>query len=228
MNSLPTISTHTASELQPPRCPRYGGKARQPTQKAVERICERIATERGLTLNNALYGYGAANKAARREAFKAIVAETGCSISGLADTLGRDRAGLYRAIAYEERPRSPAAPRQRRKPSTSPKLSLASGESPGGRGLPVRPEVRDAMVAAVAAAHGLRPDDILNRQSRDPLLVPARHEVMWRLRQIRRDGKPKHSFPAIGLALDAHHSSVMLGVATHEATLATSAGRVAA
>ena len=99
MNAVPTISAHTARDLQPPRFP--GHISRHPTREAVGRICARVAAEHDLTLNNVLYGYGKPHKVARRIAFKAVLAETGCSISGLSEVLGYgSRTAVYRAIGY--------------------------------------------------------------------------------------------------------------------------------
>lgn len=213
MNAVPTISTHTARDLQPPQYPRYAGKVRQPTMRAVERICERIATERGLTVNNVLYGYGAANKSARRDAFKAILAETGCSISGLADTLGRARGGIYVAMAYVDRPisepKTPAAPKPPRALPTY------------GQCVMVSQAVRDEVLAEVHRETGVPPRLILSRDKRRTI-YRARAEALWRLRAMERaDGTPRYSFPVLGRTFGIHHTAAMNAIEDH-------AGRVSA
>jgi len=189
------------SDLLPPTDPHHGNRARRPTPEAVERICQRIATERGLTLNNVMFGYGAVNKSARRDAFKAVVAETGCSVSGLAQTLGRDRSGLFATLAYVDQPAKPARPpRAPRSPRTLPS---------GSEGVSVCQDVRDEVLAEVHRETGVPPSLILSRD-KSRAIYRARAEALWRLRDMKRaDGSPKYSFSVLGRTFGIHHTAAM-------------------
>lgn len=91
----------------------------------------------------------------------------------------------------------------------------------GGWGVRVSPEARDAILNETAAKHGLAPDRVMSK-SRSPNVAQARQEVMWRLRALTAaDGRPKHSYPAIGRALGGlDHTTVLHGVRAHAARLA--------
>lgn len=93
-----------------------------------------------------------------------------------------------------------------------------------GQGVTVRSETRDEFIAAAAARHGIRPHEILGSGRSRPV-ASARQEVMWRLRQIQTaDGAPKHSYPAIALALGGlDHTTVLAGCRRHAARLAEAA-----
>lgn len=75
----------------------------------------------------------------------------------------------------------------------------------------------------VAEKYGLRVS-ALDGPDRTAFVSQARHEAMWRCRQLLgRDGKPRHSWPAIGRVFNRHHTSVMHGFRRHEERLALEA-----
>jgi chromosomal replication initiation ATPase DnaA len=74
-----------------------------------------------------------------------------------------------------------------------------------------------AIIWAVADERGVSPDEITGR-GRTQKVAHARQEVMWRARQVLRpDGSPRYSFPFIGRELNRDHTTVVHGVAAHEA-----------
>lgn len=90
-----------------------------------------------------------------------------------------------------------------------------------GYGVRVSKAVRDAILSEVAPKYGVTPEHILSKRVFRPY-VQARHEVMWRLRDLKAaDGKPKHSLPAIALSLGlGDHTTVLNGVRRHEERMA--------
>lgn len=67
------------------------------------------------------------------------------------------------------------------------------------------------LVADVARIHGLQPKQILGID-RSRAVAAARFEVWWKLRQLT----PPLSYPAIGIAFDKDHSTVIEGVQKFE------------
>ena len=78
----------------------------RPPHDVVERIAAEEAAEAGTRLGDVLSMrlYGRA-KQARTRAWKRILRETGCSVSGLADVWGCDRQAIEKAIRKPEKPK---------------------------------------------------------------------------------------------------------------------------
>ncbi|MCA6264704.1 helix-turn-helix domain-containing protein, partial [Phenylobacterium sp.] len=67
-------------------------------------------------------------------------------------------------------------------------------------------------LAAVCAAHGVSPADVMG-EARLAYLVRARHEVAWRMRNVRKPtGKPRFSFPQIGEFMNRDHTTIIHAV----------------
>ena len=93
----------------------------------------------------------------------------------------------------------------------------------------VTKRVYDGVLARVELDTGISREAIDGR-SRYAEIVRARQYAMWLLRQ-RSDkwGRPVHSYPLIGAAMDLDHTTVLWGVRAHQARLdALQAQQVAA
>ena len=78
------------------------------------------------------------------------------------------------------------------------------------------PVTMTTIVAEVAAAHRLPVADLMGR-SKLKHIVAARHEAMWRIRQVTwADGvTPRYSLPQIGRYFDRDHTSVIHACKRH-------------
>ena len=85
------------SVLEAPRCA-LGLSARRPTWAAVIRAAEAVSNTNRLTRDQILYGRSFADCRARRAVMRKVIADTGCSINGLADVWGLDRRIIQRAL----------------------------------------------------------------------------------------------------------------------------------
>ncbi|MFZ5667945.1 MAG: helix-turn-helix domain-containing protein [Pseudomonadota bacterium] len=89
------------------------------------------------------------------------------------------------------------------------------------------PTTMREIAAQVAAEHGLSVGDLTGR-SRLAHFVDARHEAMWRIRQVRRpDGRAAYTTTPIGRFFGRDHSTVIHACRRHEARLAGEMGRAA-
>ena len=78
----------------------------RPPHDVVERIATEEAAEAGARLGDVLsMRLDGRAKLARRRAWKRILRETGCSVSGLADVWGCDRQAIEKAIRKPEKPK---------------------------------------------------------------------------------------------------------------------------
>lgn len=78
------------------------------------------------------------------------------------------------------------------------------------------PVTMASIVADVAAAHRLPVADLMGL-SRLKVVVVARHEAMWRIRQVMwADGvTPRYSLPQIGKFFDRDHTTVIAACKRH-------------
>ena len=73
-----------------------------------------------------------------------------------------------------------------------------------------------AITQAVATQHGLRASDLMGESVNRNVIVPARHEAMWRIRQVRLpNGRHRYSYPQIGRYFDRDHTSVIHACKRH-------------
>ena len=76
--------------------------------------------------------------------------------------------------------------------------------------------------------HGVSPDDVLG-DSRIRLISAARHDAMWRVRQLRavnHEDRPAFSLPQIGKMFGGRdHATVLYGVGRHAAQIGIDALR---
>ncbi|CAB5228870.1 Chromosomal replication initiator, DnaA C-terminal [uncultured Caudovirales phage] len=78
------------------------------------------------------------------------------------------------------------------------------------------PVTMASIVADVAAAHRLPVADLMGRSTLKWVVV-ARHEAMWRIRQVMwADGvTPRYSLPQIGRYFSRHHTTVIHACKQH-------------
>jgi len=93
------------------------------------------------------------------------------------------------------------------------------GYGPPIRTTPIGPTGKDYFrqtLAAVAAAHGVSPADILGTR-RFRHLVYARQELAWRMRNARDSlGDPRFSLPQIAAWMNRDHSTLLHAIRAHE------------
>jgi chromosomal replication initiation ATPase DnaA len=62
----------------------------------------------------------------------------------------------------------------------------------------------------VAAKHGLLLSDLVGESVTRKTVVLARHEAMWRMREVRcADGRRRYSYPCIGIFFGRNHTTVI-------------------
>ena len=83
-----------------------------------------------------------------------------------------------------------------------------------------RPQTMSQIVRDVAEAHSI-PLDVLMGREKGKALWRARNEAMWLVRQLRRDGKPAWSYPAIGRFFGRDHTTIIANVRKHAEGLKT-------
>ena len=80
-----------------------GNYRRRPTRMVVEDAIYRAALNDGLTSDDVLHGRRRCDSAARRDAWMAILDDSGCSVAGLAHVWGIDRQAIHRVKRARER-----------------------------------------------------------------------------------------------------------------------------
>ena len=71
-----------------------------------------------------------------------------------------------------------------------------------------RPGTMSQIVREVAQAHSVPLDVLMGRSTLKPVCA-ARHEAMWMIRELQRNGKAAWSYPAIGRFFGRDHTTVM-------------------
>ena len=77
-----------------------------------------------------------------------------------------------------------------------------------------RPGTMSQIVREVAEAHSI-PLEVLMGRSKLKGVCAARHEAMWMIRQLQRNGKPAWSYPAIGRFFGRDHATAINAVRRH-------------
>ena len=73
-----------------------------------------------------------------------------------------------------------------------------------------------AITQAVAMQHGLRASDLMGESVNRNVIVPARHEAMWRIRQVRLpNGRHRYSYVQIGRFFKRNHTTVIHACKRH-------------
>lgn len=81
-------------------------------------------------------------------------------------------------------------------------------------------EILMAVTARVAIKHGVTVADIRG-DSKAYRIAHARQEAYWATRQLKtRGGAPKFTLPALGRFFHRDHSTVKIGITTHEKRVA--------